>query len=94
MSLINLPAVPSEFFKLVVIEFKLFTSEFKFIVIELMSSVLRESVMLFILLLADLKSARLFVKFSELLAINLEISSDVSERLLVKFEKSSILDFS
>ena len=50
--------------------------------------------MLFILLLADLKSERLFVKFSELLAINLEISSDVSERLLVKFEKSSILDFS
>ena len=50
--------------------------------------------MLFILLLADLKSERLFVKFSELSAINLEISSDVSERLLVKFEKSSILDFS
>ena len=38
--------------------------------------------MLFILLLADLKSERLFVKFSELSAINLEISSDVSERLL------------
>ena len=86
--------MPSEFFKLVVIEFKLTTKSFKFEVIFLRSFDDIESEIDLMLLLASLKSEIAYDKFSELFEIKLEISSDVSDKLLVKLEKSWTLDFS
>ena len=74
-------------------EFKLATKSSRFEVIFLRSFDDIESEIVLILLLASLKSEIAYDKFSELLEIKLEISWDVSDKLLVKFEKSWTLDF-
>ena len=74
-------------------EFKLVTKSFRFEVIFLRSFDDIESEIVLILLLASLKSDIAYDKFSELLEIKLEISCDVSDKLLVKLEKSRTLDF-
>ena len=74
-------------------EFKLVTKSLRFEVIFLRSFDDIELEIVLILLLASLKSEIAYDKFSELLEIKLEISWDVLEKLLVKLEKSWILDF-
>ena len=74
MSFISCPAVPSEFFKLIVMEFKLVTKSLRFEVIFLRSFDDIELEIVLILLLASLKSEIAYDKFSELLEIKLEIS--------------------
>ena len=70
MSFISCPAETSEFFKLIVIEFKLATKSSRFEVIFLSSFDDIESDIDLILLQASLKSEIAYDKFSELFEIN------------------------